>query len=246
MATNWTIRLDAKPEPIMIEPAKSAVIVVDMQNDFGAKGGMFDRLGVELSIIQRTITPTARVLTSARSAGIKIVYLKMGFLPDLSDVGMSQVPHSVRQMGVGKTMSAPDGSVSRILIRDTWNTDIVSELTPRPGDVVLYKTRYSGFYETNLDAILKDDDIRYLIVTGCTTSVCVESTIRDAMFRDYSCILLEDCTAEPIGFAMGRSNHEASLFMIETLFGWASSSDAFARALEEKLQPEAFFIARRS
>ena len=84
------------------------------------------------------------------------------------------------------------------MIRDTWNTDIVTELTPNRGDTVLYKHRFSGFFETELHAILKRSGIKYLIVTGCTTSICVESTVRDAMFRDYSCVLLKDCAGEPI------------------------------------------------
>jgi len=128
-------------------------------------------------------------------------------------------------------LSAPNGRESRILIRDPWNTDIIKELTPHPEDVVVYKHRFSGFYETELDATLKQLGTKYLIVTGCTTSVCVESTIRDAMFRDYSCVLLADCAAEPIGCELPRSNHEASLLVIQTLFGWVSESAAFMRAL---------------
>jgi ureidoacrylate peracid hydrolase len=97
--------------------------------------------------------------------------------------------------------------------------------------VVVSKHRYSGFYQTNLDDTLKSRVIKYLIVTGCTTSVCVESTVRDAMFRDYSCVVLEDCTAEPIGSDLPRTNHDASLLVIERLFGWVSSSGNFIAAL---------------
>ena len=89
-----------------------------------------------------------------------------------------------------------------------------------------------GFYQTNLDAILKQLEIKFLIVTGCTTSVCVESTVRDAMFRDYSCVLLADCMGEPIGYGLPRSNHEASLLVIQTLFGWVSDSEEFIKGLE--------------
>ena len=135
-------------------------------------------------------------------------------------------------MGVGTIVDAPDGDESRILIRDTWNTDILPELAPMSGDVVIYKHRFSGFFETELDAVLKCRGIRQLIVTGCTTSICVEATIRDAMFRDYSCVLLADCTGEPIGYDMARSNHDASLLTVEVLFGWVSSSERFIDALE--------------
>src|SRR5205814_294425 len=186
------VRIDAKPKPIEIDTAKSAVIVVDMQNDFGAQGGMFDRAGIDISMIQRAVGPTARVLALAREAGIRIVYLKMAFRPDLSDMGSEDSRNRVGHMamGVGKTVYAHDGRESRILIRDTWNTDIVPELEPQPEDTVIHKTRFSGFYQTDLGTILKEWGVKYLIVTGCTTSVCVESTIRDAMFRDYLCVLL--------------------------------------------------------
>jgi ureidoacrylate peracid hydrolase len=129
-------------------------------------------------------------------------------------------------------MRAPDGTESRILIRDTWNTDIVPELKPQVEDVVIYKHRFSGFYQTELDAKLKQLGVKYLIITGCTTSVCVESTVRDAMFRDYSCVLLTDCMSEPVGYDLPRSNHEASILVIQTLFGWVSTSNEFIRALE--------------
>ena len=233
-AKSQVVRMDAKPEPVAIDTARTAVIVVDMQNDFGAKGGIFDRAGIDISMTQRAIDPTARVLAAARRTGVKIVYLKMGFRPDLSDLGPSDSPNWMRHMlfGVGETIRASDGTESRILIRDTWNTDIVPELAPQADDVVIYKHRFSGFYQTDLDAILKQLGVKYLIVTGCTTSVCVESTVRDAMFRDYACVLLADCMGEPIGHGLPRSNHEASLLVIQTLFGWVSGSDEFIKALE--------------
>ena len=119
------------------------------------------------------------------------------------------------------------------LIRDNWGTDIVPELKPKADDVVLYKHRFSGFYQTELDATLKTLGAKHLIITGCTTSVCVESTIRDAMFRDYLPVLLADCTGEPIGYSFPRSNHEASLLVIKTLLGWVSGSEEFMKALKE-------------
>src|SRR6266566_5519838 len=229
---NEIVTLDAKPEPIAIDPAQAAVIVVDMENDFAAKGGMFDRAGADISGAQKAIAPTARVLAAARQVGLKIIYLKMGYHADLSDLG---APDSVNlKFGVGQTIRAPDGRESRILIRDTWDTDIVPELKPQGGDIVLYKTRFSGFYRTDLDATLKKLGIKYLIVTGVTTSICVESTVRDAMFRDYLCVLLKDCMSEPIGHDLPRTNHEASLLNAEVLLGWVSDSDQFINALAAK------------
>lgn len=231
---NKNIHIMAKPDSIAIDSASAAVIVVDMENDFGSKGGMFDRAGVDISMIQKVIDPTSRVLTAARAAGIKVIYLKMAYQEDLSDIGSLESPNRVRHLGfmhVGDTMTAPDGSKGRILIRNSWGTDIVPQLKPKTGDLVVYKTRFSGFFKTELDSLLKTMNKKYLIITGCTTSICVESTVRDAMFRDYSSIVLSDCTAEPIGYGLSRSNHEASLLSIQTLLGWVSSSDEFLKAV---------------
>jgi ureidoacrylate peracid hydrolase len=210
--------IEARPEPVSVEPERTAVIVVDMQNDFGATGGMFERAGIDIGGIRAAAAATGPVLRAARDAGIPVVYLKMEHAPDLSDVGPPDGPHWIkhRRLGVGDSVLARDGSESRILVRDTWNTELLDELAPEPGDHVVSKHRYSGFFETRLDEVLQGLDAKYLLVTGCTTSVCVESTVRDAMFRDYSCIVLEDCTAEPIGADLPRSNHEASLLVIES------------------------------
>ena len=227
-----TITLDAKPGPISIDPARAAVIVVDMQNDFGSKGGMFDRVGIPLDGFKRATDAIAPVLDVARESGFRIVYLKMGFRPDLSDLGAEGSPNRVRQLafGVGQAITTPAGTEGRILVRDTWGTEIVDALKPRPEDGIVYKHRYSGFYETELDSMLKDAGINQLIITGCTTSVCVESTIRDAYFRDYQSVLLSDCIDEPIGKSLPRSNHDASLMLVEMLFGWVTVSEQFLEA----------------
>ena len=229
------VRIDARPEAIAIDIAKTAVIVVDMQNDFGSKGGMFDRAGIDISGIRKAIAPTAKVLASARHSGIKIAYLKMAFRPDLSDLGAPDSPNRLRHqpLGVGKTIQAPDGRDSRILIRDTWNTDILDELKPQTGDLAIYKHRFSGFYQTDLDSTLRTLGIKHLIITGCTTSVCVEATVRDAMYRDYSCVLLEDCMSQPsLGHSLPGSGHDASLVLAEVFFGWVSKSEQFITALQ--------------
>jgi ureidoacrylate peracid hydrolase len=227
------VTIEAQPKAITIDLAKTAVIVVDMQNDFGAKGGMFDRAGIDIGPIQKAVEPTTRVLSAARKASVPVIYLKMAFRPDLSDAGGADSPNWIKHQPfrVGERVQSPDGKESRVLVRDTWNTDILKELTPHPSDTVICKTRFSGFYNTDLDEVLKRLGAKYLIVTGCTTSVCVESTIRDAMFRDYVCLLPADCTAEPIGAGLARSNHEASLLLIQTLFGWVSDSKQVAAAL---------------
>ena len=232
-AENRIATMQAKPQSISFNTGTTAVLVIDMQNDFGAEGGMFHRAGIDISMIQRAVGPTAQVLAAARQHRIPVIYLKMGFKPDLSDLGHTESPNFARHqfMGVGSIVTAPDGRQSRVLVRDTWSTDIVAELAPEPTDISLYKHRFSGFFETELDRVLQRLGVRHLIVTGCTTSICVESTIRDAMFRDYSCVLLEDCTGEPIGFGLPRSNHDASLLSIQVLLGWTAMSQNFLDAL---------------
>ena len=221
------LRLTARPAPLDLDPRRVAVLVIDAQNDFAARGGMFDRAGIDISAIAAAAQATRPVLDAARAAGIPIVYLNMQHAPDLSDAGPDEGPHRVkhRPLALGDVVDAPDGSPSRILIRDTWNTENVPELAPEPGDIVVSKHRYSGFFETKLDDVLRGLRVTHLLVTGCTTSVCVESTVRDATFRDYTCVVLEDCTAEPLG------THEASLKVIETLFGWVSTTESLLEAL---------------
>jgi ureidoacrylate peracid hydrolase len=232
------ITVEARPESVAIDPRRAAVLVIDMQNDFGAPGGMFERAGIDISGIAAAAAATRPVLSAAREAGIPVVYLRMEHAPDLSDIGPDDGPHWSKHspLRVGEKVTAPDGSESRILVRDTWNTAILDELAPEPGDPIVSKHRYSGFFETELDGVLRHLDVKHLLVTGCTTSVCVESTVRDAMFRDYSCVVLEDCTAEPIGAGYPRTNHEASLLVIETLFGWVSDARAVLDALARQTQ----------
>jgi ureidoacrylate peracid hydrolase len=229
-AKDYCVTVQARPKPLVIGPSKTAILVVDMQNDFGATGGMFDRAGVDIRVIQRVVEPIAKVLCVARAAHIPVIYIKMEHQPDLSDTGPTDGGYWVKNhriFSIGTPIAAPDGSASRILVKGTWNTDILKTLAPEPNDIVISKHRYSGFYQTRLDDTLKARRIKHLIVIGCTTSVCVESTVRDAAFRDYSCIVLGDCTAEPLG----HRHHDASLALIEKLFGWVSSSQQFIDAL---------------
>ncbi|HYI16244.1 MAG TPA: cysteine hydrolase [Thermomicrobiales bacterium] len=227
------VSIEARPEPMSLDAISTAVIVVDMQNDFGADGGMFQRAGIPIESIKAVVEPTAGVLAAARMAGIQIIYLKMEFAADLSNTGGPDAPNHIkhRMLGVGDSIAAPDGTDSRILVRDTWNTEILPELAPEPGDILVSKHRYSGFFQTDLDAILRDRAITTLVFTGCTTSVCVDATLRDAFYRDYRCLLLTDCTAEPLGSQFSRGNHDATVLTVETLFGWVTDSSALLRAL---------------
>jgi ureidoacrylate peracid hydrolase len=228
-----TVEVEAKPDSIVVDPRRTAIVVVDMQNDFAASGGMFDRAGIPIEAIQAIAEPIRVVLDAGRAAGMRAVFLKMQFAADLSDAGPPDAPNRIkhRPLRVGESMQSPTGVSGRILIEGTWNTEIIAALTPGPDDLVVSKYRYSGFYETDLDRLLRAAGVDTLIFAGATTSVCVESTLRDAFYRDYRCLLLSDCTAEPIGSQFARSNHEASLLVIETLFGWVADSSSLVAAL---------------
>jgi ureidoacrylate peracid hydrolase len=231
------VSINARPEPIRIDPERTAVIVVDMQNDFASEGGLLANAGIDISPIKAVVPAISRVVDVARRAGSKVIYLKMEFRPDLSDIGAPDSPNAIRHraIGVGNRMRTPEGGEGRFLVRGTWNTEILNELNPEDGDIIISKSRYSGFFGTELDTVLKTLGVRSLIFTGCTTSVCVESTLRDAAFRDYVCLLLADCTAEPIGADLPRTNHDASLTLVEALFGWVSDSASLITALDPRL-----------
>ena len=224
------IAVPARPEQFEFDPARTAILVIDMQNDFASEGGMFAGSGGNIATNRAIVPAIATTLEAARNCGIPVVYIKMGYAPDLSDAGGPDAPNRIkhRRMRVGEPSASGRG---RILIRGDWGTEVVRELAPKPGEAEIWKTRYSGFFATTLDQHLQQAGIDTLIVTGCTTSVCVDSTVRDAMFRDYRCLVLEDCVAEPIAHAAPRSNHEASLLTFELLFAWIGRSDEVTAAL---------------
>jgi ureidoacrylate peracid hydrolase len=225
--------VEARPAPVSVVPSRTAVVVVDMQNDFGSTGGMFERAGIDISSIRAVIPSTVALIGHVRRCGVKIVYLKMAFQADLSDAGALDSPNRIKHalFKVGESVVAPTGSPSRVLVRDTWSTDIIDELRPEPDDVVIYKHRFSGFFQTDLDQILRASGIDTLLFVGATTSVCVESTVRDAMYRDFHCLVVEDCVAEPIGNELQRTNHDASLVVLQVLFGSITDSRSVIAAL---------------
>jgi ureidoacrylate peracid hydrolase len=227
------VSVEAKPCPIAIDLAKTAVLIIDMQNDFGATGGMFDLAGFDLSPIRDAVAPTVRVVAAARAANIPIVYVNEALRSDLSDIAKVESPHRrmSQRMGFGNVVAAPNGRTGRIRIENTWNTENLPELLPQAGDIIVTKRRWSGFYETELDVRLRAIGAQYLIVTGCTTTVCVESTIRDAAFRDYACLLPADCTGQPAVGEPRSSTHDASLLMISRHFGWVATSQDVLAAL---------------
>jgi ureidoacrylate peracid hydrolase len=213
-------KLTTKPEPIEVDFTRSAIIVVDMQNAFASKGGMLDLGGVNISEAPQVIRAIRAVIEAARPTGIPIVYLQMGYKPDLSNSGGPHSPNWHKELAM-RLMHASPELKGEILTEGTWDFAIVDELRPQPGDLVITKTRYSGFVGTTLDSLLRVRGIQYLFLAGIATNVCVESTLRDAYFLDYWPILLGDGS-----MAAGESRmQEATVFNVESFFGWTIRSE---------------------
>jgi ureidoacrylate peracid hydrolase len=215
-------KLHAKPEAVEVDFKHSAIVVVDMQNAFASKNGMLDIAGVDISGARHVVSVVGKILSAARRGGIPVVYLQMGFKADLSDSGGPQSPNWHKELGLRLMNSRPELK-GKLVTQGTWDFAMVDELTPHPGDIVIVKTRYSGFSRTELDAELQARGIRYLFFTGIATNVCVESTLRDAFFLDYWPILITDGTMA----AGPPSMQEATLFNIESYFGWTIPSEEF-------------------
>jgi len=216
------IRFHTKPENLEVELKSSAVIVVDMQNAFACKGGMFDLAGMDISGVPRVIGVIQRVLESARQAGTTIIYLQMGYKADLSNAGGPNSPNWEKETGLRLMKNNPEWK-GKFLTEGTWDYEIVEELKPQPGDLVVAKSRYSGFAGTPLDSHLRTRGIRYLFFTGIATNVCVESTLRDAFFQDYWPILISDATLQ----AGPPSLQQATIQNVERFLGWTMISEEF-------------------
>jgi ureidoacrylate peracid hydrolase len=222
------VKINAKPEPIEVDLIRTAVVVVDMQNAFVSKGGMFDILGRDISEAERVIENNRRIIEAAHKATCKVIYLKMSYEPDYSDSGGPESPHWHKELGLVMMRRNPE-YWGKFVTKGSWDEEICEELKPEPGDIVVRKQRYSGFAGTNLDLILKTHRIKYCIYTGVATNVCVESTLRDGYFLDYWPIMVSDAvnhTGPPI-------TQEATFWNIEALFGWVITTDDFLKAVSE-------------
>jgi ureidoacrylate peracid hydrolase len=221
------LELNTKPDALEVDETKSAVVVVDMQNAFASKGGLLDIAGLDISAAACVVRKIAAVLEVARAARLPVVYLQMGYKPDQSNSGGPNSPNWHKELGMNLMNRRPELK-GKLITEGTWDFEIVDELRPRAEDLVVVKSRYSGFAGTSLDSMLRTRGIRYLFFAGIATNVCVESTLRDAYFLDYWPILLRD-GAMPAGPAAA---HEATLYNVEMFFGWTLQSDDFITALD--------------
>jgi len=218
--------LTARPEAITFDAQRSALIVVDMQNAYASKGGYLDLAGFDVSTTQPVIENIKTAVAAARAAGMLIIWFQNGWDSDYLEAGGPGSPNFHKSNAL-KTMRRCPELHGKLLAKGGWDYQLVDELTPLPGDIVLPKPRYSGFFNTPLDSMLRARNIRHLVFTGIATNVCVESTLRDGFFLEYFGVVLEDATHQ----AGPPFAQQAALFNIETFFGWVSDVQSFCDAL---------------
>lgn len=216
------LRLPAQPEDFPLPAEETALIVVDMQNGYASKGGYLDLAGFDISGAAGVIGRIAKVVAAARKLGIRIVYFQNGWDAAKQEAGGEDSPNWWKSNALKLMRSQPEYD-GKLITKGTWDYEIVPQLTPQRGDIVIQKPRYSGFYGTQLDAMLRARRIRNPLMVGVATNVCVESTIRDAFFLEYFPILIEDAAWQ----AGPREMHDATVYNVKTFFGWVTTTGQF-------------------
>jgi nicotinamidase-related amidase len=225
MLNGSTLTIEADPYPYQIDPKRCALLIIDMQRDFLEPGGFGEMLGNDVAQLRRTIDPNRRLLEAWRAAGLTVIHTREGHRPDLADL-----PPAKKIRGRSKTTIGDEGPMGRILVRGEPGHDIIAELYPQAGEPVIDKPGKGAFFATDLHAILQNRGIQQLVVTGVTTEVCVNTTVREANDRGYDCLVPEDCVGSYF-----PEFQEMGLKMIKAqggIFGWVSHSDKILAVLK--------------
>jgi ureidoacrylate peracid hydrolase len=225
------VTLPARPEPIRVNADETAIVVIDMQNAYASEGGYVDLAGFDIAGAAGTIQKIATVLDTARSAGVQVIFLQNGWDPDYVEAGGPGSPNWHKSNAL-KTMRTRPELSGQLLARGGWDYAIVDALKPQPGDISLHKTRYSAFFNSQLDSTLRARGIRNIVFVGIATNVCVESTLRDGFHLEYFGVMLEDATHH-LGPPMMQ---EATVYNVEKFFGWVSTTQDFCGSFGQILQ----------
>lgn len=228
-----SIMLPARPEPVRVDPRTTAVVVIDMQNAYASEGGYVDLAGFDVSGAASVIGRIAQVLDVARRAGMSVIYLQNGWDADYVEAGTPASPNWHKSNAL-KTMRARPELSGQLLARGGWDYELVDALTPQPGDIRLHKTRYSAFFNSQLDSVLRSRGIRTIIFVGIASNVCVESTLRDGFHLEYFGVMLEDATHH-LGPDFVR---DATIYNVEKFFGWVSTVADFCGSVGQVAPPE--------
>jgi nicotinamidase-related amidase len=222
------VALSAEPQDLVVDAARSAFVVVDMQNDFCAKGGFLDYRGVDITPDRKPIDPIARIVPRLRAFGVPIIWLNWGVRADLLNASPALL-HAHNPDGQGADLGGTIPGGAPILLEGGWGAAIVDGLVPDARDIRVTKYRYSGFWDTELDSILRNLGVQSLFFAGVNADQCVMSTLQDAMFLGYDCILVEDC----VGTTSPAYCLQATLYNVKLLYGFVTRSAAIAHALEK-------------
>jgi len=219
--------VEAEPYAFRFEPAHTALLVIDMQRDFVEPGGFGETLGNDVGLLRAVIPPLRDVLDATRDAGLTVIHTREGHLPDLSDCPPAKLVRGSPSLRIGDP-----GPKGRILIRGEYGHDIIDELAPLPGELVVDKPGKGSFYATGLDETLRTAGITSLLVTGVTTEVCVHTTVREANDRGYECLVLSDCVGSY--FPEFQASGLKMIAAQGGIFGWVAASGAYLKALQEE------------
>jgi biuret amidohydrolase len=214
----------AEPYEYELVPAKCALLIIDMQRDFLEPGGFGEMLGNDVSQLRTAIEPNVKLLKAWRDAGLQVIHTREGHRPDLTDL-----PPAKKIRGRSATCIGDAGPMGRILVRGEDGHDIIPELYPLPTEPVIDKPGKGAFFATDLHAILQNKGITQLVVTGVTTEVCVNTTVREANDRGYDCLVPSDCVGSYF-----PEFQEMGLKMIKAqggIFGWVTHSSKILGAL---------------
>jgi nicotinamidase-related amidase len=200
----------------LVDPAHTAMLLIDMQRDFVEPDGVFASLGVDVSMYRESRPLLAGLLRDARAASVLVIHVQNTALPDRMSDSPAQIRFNLRMHENFRR----DGAPPRYTLPDTPGHEFVPELTPLPDELVVRKYRSSAFFGTNLDLLLRSNGIKTVVIGGCTTEGCVESTARDAMFSDFYVVIATDCVASD-----DREQHEASMLLMRHRFDLATAAD---------------------